>query len=391
MTKLEIRPVKTRRENETFLTFPWRIYRSDPLWVPPLLPERRKVVDPQTGPFFQRGEAEFFIAWRGSEPVGTICCAEDKAAHAAHPWRDAVFGFFECYNEEAIAEALFEHAAAWARARDLDALYGPFNLDYEDGYGVLVEGRDRPPVILCGHTPEYYLDLFARFGFEPGRADNLAFGVELDLTAASIRRLLQIADRVRARGHFRVRGADLSKWKAEVDLVYGVINRALKHLPGHIPWRREALQALMAPFVQIVDPELVLFVEAVDTGDVVGFFPGIPNVNEAFIHVNGLRFPWNYLQLLVHMRRQPECLSVKSVLVPPEYWDTGVAVLMFAEMAQRAAARGYRWIDLSLTSDDNPRTPRLATRMGAQIYKRYRVFRKWLNPAAAHTSTANTS
>jgi GNAT superfamily N-acetyltransferase len=63
------------------------------------------------------------------------------------------------------------------------------------------------------------------------------------------------------------------------------------------------------------------------------------------------------------------------VLVLPEYWDTGVAVLLFDEMARRAAARGYRWIDLSLTSDDNPRTPVLAKRMGAKIYKRYRVYR----------------
>jgi GNAT superfamily N-acetyltransferase len=68
------------------------------------------------------------------------------------------------------------------------------------------------------------------------------------------------------------------------------------------------------------------------------------------------------------------------VLVPPEYWDTGVAVLLFDEMARRAAAKGYKWVDLSLTSDDNPRTPILAKHAGAKLYKRYRVYRKWLAP-----------
>jgi GNAT superfamily N-acetyltransferase len=63
------------------------------------------------------------------------------------------------------------------------------------------------------------------------------------------------------------------------------------------------------------------------------------------------------------------------VLVLPEYWDTGVAVLLFDEMARRARAKGYQWVDLSLTSDDNPYTPTLATRMGAMLYKRYRVYR----------------
>jgi len=64
--------------------------------------------------------------------------------------------------------------------------------------------------------------------------------------------------------------------------------------------------------------------------------------------------------------------------VPPEYWDTGVAVLLFDEMARRAVAKGYQWADLSLTSADNPRTPQLAEHLGAVIYKRYRVYRKWL-------------
>jgi hypothetical protein len=43
-------------------------------------------------------------------------------------------------------------------------------------------------------------------------------------------------------------------------------------------------------------------------------------------------------------------------------------------MWKRARERGYEWIDLSLTSDDNPKTPILAKRMGAVEYKRYRVY-----------------
>jgi GNAT superfamily N-acetyltransferase len=66
---------------------------------------------------------------------------------------------------------------------------------------------------------------------------------------------------------------------------------------------------------------------------------------------------------------------VKSVLVLPEYWDTGVAVLLFDEMARRAHAKGYTWLDLSLTSEENPDTPILAGRVGAKEYKRYRVMR----------------
>ena len=55
MSSVSIRPVRTAQERRIFLTFPWRIYRQDPLWVPPLLPERARTIDPTRGAFFRRG------------------------------------------------------------------------------------------------------------------------------------------------------------------------------------------------------------------------------------------------------------------------------------------------------------------------------------------------
>lgn len=374
MSSIEIRPISTTRERRTFLTFPWRIYHSDPLWVPPLLPERTKAIDPQKGAFFKRGgEAEFFVAWREGSPVGTICAAEDKFTNEQRNKRECVFGFFEYIEEYAVAEALLNHVIEWAKQRDLDALFGPFNLDYEDSYGVLIEGRDRPPALLCGHTPPYYQHFMERFGFQPARGDNLAFAIDVDVNMPSAQRLFRLADRLSGRRGITVRGADLAHWDEEIDRVHYLINIALAHLPDHIGWHRDALEASLAPFRAIADPELILFAEV--NGETVGWLPGIANLNETFIHANGLRYPWDYARLWYHMRRQPECLAVKSVLVLPEYWGTGVSVLLFAEMGKRAQAKGFKWLDLSLTSDDNPNTPILAERMGAKLYKKYRVYR----------------
>jgi len=379
MSAIEIRPVNTARDRRAFLTFPWRIYQDDPLWVPPLLPELRKRIDPERGAFFKRGgEAAFFIAWRNGEPVGTICAAEDEFANEQRDRHECLFGFFEYVQDYAVFEALLNRAIAWAKGRDLNALWGPFNLDYEDRYGVLIEGRDRPPALLCGHTPSYYQAFMHRFGFQPARGDNLAFATDLDLGRPAMQRLLRLADRIRERRGISVRGVDLEHWQDEIDRIHHMINIALSHLPDFIGWHREALESSLAPFRDIADPELVLFAEV--HGETVGWFPGIANLNEAFIHANGLRYPWDYVRLWYYTRRQPKCLTVKSVLVLPEYWGSGVAVLLFAEMAQLARGKGFKWIDLSLTSEDNPHTPELARRMGARLYKRYRVYRLFLEP-----------
>ena len=375
MNSLTIRPVRTRRERRLFLTFPWRLYNQDPLWVPPLMPQRAAATDPQRGVFFQRGEAEFFIAWRDGRPVGTICAAHDGPTNANRDVRECVFGFFDYVDDLEVARALVETASAWAGARGLDTLFGPFNLDYEDSYGVLLEGRDRPPALMCGHTPPYYRPAMEALGFEPARGDNLAYSIEWRADSPKTQRLARLAEYARRRNDdVTIRGFDLNHMDREIDSIHRLLNIALAHLPDHIGWHRESVQAMLEPFRAIADPELVLFAEV--DGEVVGWLPAVPNLNEAFVHVNGLRYPWNYAQLWWRMRRPFHSLTIKSVLVHPDYWGTGVPVLLFDEMSRRVLARNYDWLDLSLTSADNPNTPLLAEQLGAHIYKRYRVYRR---------------
>jgi GNAT superfamily N-acetyltransferase len=285
-----------------------------------------------------------------------------------------MFGFFESIEEYPVAEALFLHAQGWAREHRMTAIYGPYHLDREDSRGILVEGYDRPPAILCGHNPPYYKDFCERFGMVKRESDNLAYRIDIDLNTRAVRRLMHLAERVRRRKAVTIRGARMEDLQGEIDRVWDLQNRALAHLPGFIPYPRESIESLVMPLQDLADPELVLFAEL--DGKPVGWFPAVPNFNEILIHLNGLRYPWDYLRALWYRNRKPESISIKSVVVPPEYWDTGVAILLFDEMARRAAAKGYKWADLSLTGEDNPDTWDLAHHMGAKVYKRYRFYRK---------------
>lgn len=373
MPSLEIRRVSNHREMRVFASFPWKIYRDDPVWVPPLLKERLDSMNPAKGSFFKHGTAEFFIAWKNGRPLGTICTAIDDKANQEVGKKECVFGFFECINDRQVAEALLDHALQWAKAHGLESLYGPFNLDYEDAYGILVEGRVYPPAIMCGHTADYYQSFIERYGFQPARGQNLAFRRDLTTNLENLEDVMRFADKVKARRQFTIRTADMTRWKDEVQVVYELINPCLQHLPGFEPWQPETVVTLMEPFVKLADPELILFAE--DQGRPIGFFPAIPNFNDILKHINGLRYPWDYLKAAWYGRQKPRSASIKSVLVLPEYWGSGVAILLFAEMTKRLIAAGYNWVDLSLTSDDNPRTPVLAERVGAQVYKRYQVYR----------------
>jgi GNAT superfamily N-acetyltransferase len=372
MKPIVIKKVKTAFDRRRFVTFPWKIYSMDPLWVPPLLPERMKQLNPKKGTFYSHGEAEFFIAYKDGKTAGTIMAAVDHSSNQSRDLKDGMFGFFECIDDQAVADKLFETAAAWSRKHVLNRMTGPFHQDYDSAYGILIEGRDRPPALSCGHTPPYYENLVTNFGFTPLRPDNLAFAIDITEETREMQLMHKLAQKAAKRGTAIVREARLEEWDKEADRVHHLLNKALAHLSDFVGWDRQALDDTLEPFRKYADPYLVLFA---DVGDqTVGFFPGIPNLNEILHRINGLRYPWDYLKYLKYRKLKPKCLAIKSVLVLPEYWGTGVSLMLFSEMAKRARESGYTWADLSLTSVDNPKTPMLAERMGGKIYKRYRVY-----------------
>jgi GNAT superfamily N-acetyltransferase len=382
---IEIKSVRSKRERNIFLTFPWTIYKNDPLWVPPILSEKAKAIDPARGLFFKDGWAELFIAWQAGKPAGTICLAEEYNNTRTKGFAECMVGFVECIEDYEVFQAMFERAERWARARTMSALYGPYNLDREDSRGILIEGRDRPPAILCAHHPPYYQTFFEQFGFEKNGEDGLAYAMDIDLRNPKIQRLARLAEQVRKRHpDFIVRSANLKDVDGEIGRIVFLQNEGLKHLPEQVSYTRTDIEAMINPLIDLADMELILFAE-VDggcrqgaTATPVGFFPGVPNFNEVLIHLNGLRHPWDYLRYLRYRNSTPKCIAIKSVVILPEYWDTGVAILLFDEIVKRASAHGYQWADLSLTGESNVDTWPLAHHMGAQVYKRYRFYKKAL-------------
>jgi GNAT superfamily N-acetyltransferase len=367
--------VTDARQLHEFAKFPWRVYRDDPNWVPPVWSERNALLDRQRNPFFRRGEAEFFIArWRG-QAVGTVAVGIDPAANTHWQERGAFFGLFETIEDENVAHALFSAARDWAESRDATVLRGPYDLTYSLPGGLLVEGFDDPPVILTGHTPAYYAQFVERFGFRTWGADHLAY--QLDLvpfhgdTGRLPSQMRRVAEKVALRRSARVRAARVADWCAEIEQARQIYNESLASRSDFVPVSQDDFGRLGEAMRVILDPELVLFVEV--EGRAVGFVVALPDVNQALRHANGLRHPWDYLKVLWY-RHRIDRVSLKIAAVRPGYQGSGLAAMLFWELATRLLHKGYRWLDMSLTGEDNPQTNRLAIMAGAWVYKRYRVY-----------------
>jgi hypothetical protein len=104
---IEIYHVKSWLDRRRFITFAWRVYKHDPLWVPPLVPERMKMLNPKTSQFLTHSRADFFIAYKNGQPAGTIMAANDVSSNRLRKIKECMIGFFECIDDQAVANALF--------------------------------------------------------------------------------------------------------------------------------------------------------------------------------------------------------------------------------------------------------------------------------------------
>jgi hypothetical protein len=147
----------------------------------------------------------------------------------------------------------------------------------EDCRGLLIEGRDRPAPILCGHQPAYYQGFYERYGFSKDGEDLLAYAFDIDPESPKLQRLFRLAERVRQRNpQFTLRIADLADMDNELDRIVYLQNRALAHFPNFVPYSRNDIETMIRPLLDVVDIDLVVRRSQRPAG---WLLPAVPNFN----------------------------------------------------------------------------------------------------------------
>jgi hypothetical protein len=380
VSDLRIVPVAGEAQRRAFAQFPWRIYRDDPNWVPPLFGDRLKLLDPEKHPFWEHGELQLFLAMRGDAIVGTISAHTNDRHNEVYGDKVDFFGFFEVVEEYAVAEALLDAAAAWLRERGMEAIRGPENPSQNEEVGLLVDGFDMPPVILMTYNPPYYQDFIERAGFEKAQ-DLWAWDILTNIFDYDVQRLprkfVRVAEQAKKRENLVVRTIDMKRYDEEVELAKIIYNEAWEQNWGFVPMTDHEIEHLGNELKFIIDPDLV-HVALVD-GKPAGISLGIPDVNQALRKArpqpNNWSFPLTVLKLLWH-RRKVDAFRLMIMGVIPEYRALGIDAVFYVETARKAFAKGYERCEMSWILESNDMMNRIIERLGGKVYKTYRIYEK---------------
>lgn len=374
---LEIERVTTEEQLKSFIRIPWAVYKGDENWVPWLYFERLAFFNKQQNPFFEHAEADYFIARRDGQPVGTIAAILNHRYNEFQQENVAHFGAFEVLEDREAALALLDTATAWARRRGVDRLLGPMTLSTNDECGTLIEGFDQPPVALMTYNPPYYPDFLEAAGFDKAM-DLLAWLADLEKLAHEMpSKVERVVGKVRKRFKLNLRPVRMAEWDKEVDHIKRIYNSAWERNWGFVPMTDAEIEELAANLKMILDPAVIFMVER--EGEVLGFSLTIPDVNQPLQRIRpGPSLFSSYVGAarMYLNRYDTDLVRVLALGVVEKYRGRGVDALLYYETVRAAYARGYRWAEASWILETNDMMNRAISLMGGEEYKRYRVYEK---------------
>jgi len=375
---LRIEPVRGKADLRRFVRLPWKVYAGDPAWVPPLIGAQTKLLDRKRHPFHLHADVEYFLAWRGPDPVGRVAAILNRRHNEYQGEAVGFFGFFEAFDDPPAAAGLLSAAEAWVAARGAAAIVGPMNFSTNDeshSPGILLDGFETPPFVLMAHGRPYYARLVEEAGYRKTK-DLLAYRLSSnrppERLSRAVARLREGIDGL------SIRSIDLGRLPEEVAIVQRVYNSAWSRNWGFVPLTEEEIVHLAEELKPIVEERYALL--AFVHGEPAGFSLTLPDFNQALGPANGRLFPLGLLKLLWHARRIDRA-RVFALGLDPRFRRLGIDAVLYMTTFQAARELGHTTGEASWILEDNWEMRRALEKTGASVYKTYRVYRKDLERA----------
>ncbi len=316
---MQIIAVTTPQLAKRFLQVAVDLYKNDPVWVRPWDHDIEAVFDEHKNKLFRNGTAmRWLLKNEQGQFIGRVAAFINNNTN-----KDATggMGFFDCINDQAAANLLFDTCKNWLQESGMKAMEGPINFgDRDKWWGLLVDGFVHPTYGM-NYNPPYYKTLFENYGF----CNYFEQYVYRYIVAQPVPdKFGEKAERIAKDPKYRfdhLHKNDLDKYTAYFHEVY---NAAWgKHI-GFKPIKLEQAQKIMQTIKPIMDPKIIWFGFYEDRP--IAFFIMLPELNQVVKKLNG-QFSWYHklkFMYLLKMTRSVNKMYGVIFGVVPEFQGKGV-------------------------------------------------------------------
>lgn len=380
---MQIRELDTQKRGDVkqFVDFPYELYRTCEQWGPPLTSSIRLALDRRRHPFYRHSDAAFFLAEQEGRTLGRIAVLENRRYNAYNQSRAAFFYLFDSVDDIAVSNALFEAAADWARARELDTLLGPKGMLRSDAVGILIDGFEHPTAMSMPYNYPYYARLLETAGFVK----------EVDYMSGYMtrqnefpERFNRMVDRIKERSGFWVKSfnhkRELQPW---IPKIQQVNNEAFTEVWGYYPIDDAEVQMIGKQLLAVADPRLIKIV--MQGEDIAGFAFIFPDIAEALRKTQGRLWPLGWIHILFALRNTQRLLA-NGVGLLPKYQGLGATTVLYTEFAKTLYASNAQFCEFAQVLESNIKSLGDMNALGVRWHKQYRIYRLALTGRAVSSA-----
>jgi len=372
---VDIRVAPLGSNAHEFLNLVDYLYQSDPHFVRPLDFDLKARLDPKKNPFFEHGEGIMLLARKNGRVVGRMTAQIDREHLARYNDATGFFGFLDTTNDPEVATALLREGERWLKAKGMTRVMGPMSLSINEEMGCLVEGFSTPPYLMMPHHLPYQGGLIEGAGYTKIK-DLYAWHYKVGPLNSRVKKAMTD---VLAMPEITVRPVNKKRLEDDVQLVVDIFNDAWGGNWGFVPFTRNEVKKMAEDFALILEPELTCLVFV--NGEPAAMAIGIPNINEIIPDLNGALFPSGWAKLLWRLKVEGTKTARLALLgikkkVRTQRKYAGLALYLYGAMSEAGRTMGIESGELSWTLEDNGPVNAGVRMMGAEIYKRYRVYER---------------
>ncbi len=373
---LEIREVKSKREQKDFLEFPLDLYHGNMCFVPPLYMDEKKIFD-KDYVYTDCCDSTFFNAYKDGVMVGRIQCIIQKAANERYNQHRCRFTRYDVIDDLEVSKGLFDAAENWAKKQGMDTIVGPLGYSDLEKEGLLIEGFDQPGTFENQYNAEYYQHHIEALGYkkEVDWTGSKLLAPESEETYEEMKKLTEfIFKRYKLRFGESKNGNDFLKRYAPG--VFNLIDKSYEGIYGTVPFTDGMRKLMLDNFGLVISPKYSAVI--LDENDkVVCFGIGVPSLTKALAGTRGHLTP-NVIFKLLQSIRKPEIIDLCIIGVDPEYLNRGISAALSVAIMDMLKSGGIKWCDTNVNLEDNWAIQNQWKRFQKQNHKRFRAYVKSL-------------
>lgn len=368
--------LKDKKMLKRFVQIPYKIYRENPNWVPPIEKSLIKTITHGNSMQLRGGPYTLFMVEEDGSYIARLLVGINQNKNKQKNQNEGYFSLFECVNNRNAAKILLDGATNWLKEYGIDMVTGPVSPTNGDDFrGVLIDGFDEFPAVNTTYTMEYYKDLFQELNYEK-YLDFYAFSMNFDEVDATSDRIKKLVEYGKKKVKLSIKPLNKKQLDDDVKGVYDVFIEAQQSFWDHLEvptYEKFYDEFLSMKF--LLDSDLIYIARVNNVA--VGFIAGIPDYNQVLYNFKGKLNVLSLFKFLYYKNKISRARMFMQFVIP-KYQKSVVTPGLYLALYEGFLRKGYINMEASTIAEFNIDSLQTIKGVGFDVSRIYRVYKKSL-------------